>query len=129
MCFFQIIKSPPIPSFPQGYYNNPQCRYVQPNTNEIKYTIEVQLNSCGTEFIDEFNQGRPAYLENVLVFQNEPGIQEVRHRPRWWRVKMCLFYNKLLKFLYPCSQMQVKDQVELMNFFRQVENWISYLPS
>ncbi|KAL1455149.1 hypothetical protein WDU94_009264 [Cyamophila willieti] len=62
--------------YSKGFYNNPQCRYVQPNTNEIKYTIDVQLNSCGTEFIDEFNQGRPAYLENVLVFQNEPGIQE-----------------------------------------------------
>jgi len=35
------------------------------------------LNSCGTHFVDEFSSGKQAYLENVLVVQNEPGIQEV----------------------------------------------------
>lgn len=61
----------------QGFYNNPECRYVNPNSGQTKYSFKVMLNSCGTHFVDEFSTGKQAYLENVLVVQNEPGIQEV----------------------------------------------------
>lgn len=47
------------------------------NSGQIKYSFIVQLNSCGTQFVDEFYKGKQAFLENVLVLQNEPGIQEV----------------------------------------------------
>lgn len=48
----------------------------------INYSFAVYLNSCGTQFVDEFYKGKQAYLENVLVLQNEPGIQEVNGRDR-----------------------------------------------
>lgn len=48
------------------------------------------LNSCGTHFVDEFSTGKQAYLENVLVIQNEPGIQEVN---------LHFFALEFLKFL------------------------------
>lgn len=35
------------------------------------------INSCGTQFVDQFSEGKQAYLENVLVLQNEREIQEV----------------------------------------------------
>lgn len=50
---------------------------MSPNSGQTKYSFKVMLNSCGTHFVDEFSSGKQAYLENVLVVQNEPGIQEV----------------------------------------------------
>jgi hypothetical protein len=52
---------------------------VNEGTGQIRYAFTVHLNACGTQFIDQFKEGGQAYLENVLVIQNEPGIQEVCH--------------------------------------------------
>lgn len=46
-------------------------------TGQTQFSFTVRLNACGTQFIDEFKEGGQAYLENVLVIQNELGIQEV----------------------------------------------------
>ncbi|XP_050443050.1 uncharacterized protein LOC126847068 [Adelges cooleyi] len=82
--------------YSKGFYNNPECRYVNANSAQTKYTFKVMLNSCGTHFVDEFSSGKQAYLENVLVVQNEPGIQEV------WdviRTVRCLWEGNLNKAL------------------------------
>ncbi|XP_045483328.1 atrophin-1-like isoform X2 [Harmonia axyridis] len=63
--------------YSKGFYSNPECRYVAENSGQIKYTFTVSLNSCGTEFISAFDTLGQSYLENVLVIQNEPGVQEV----------------------------------------------------
>ncbi|KAK9892265.1 hypothetical protein WA026_019066 [Henosepilachna vigintioctopunctata] len=63
--------------YSKGYYNNLECRYVKENSGQIKYVFTVSLNSCGTEFISAFDTLGQSYLENVLVIQNEPGVQEV----------------------------------------------------
>ncbi|GLH04822.1 Uncharacterized protein GBIM_10449, partial [Gryllus bimaculatus] len=65
-----------------GFYRQDACRYVNENSGQTKYSITVRLDSCGTQFVDQFAEGGQAYLENVLVLQNEPGIQEVKQRPR-----------------------------------------------
>ncbi|KAF7281543.1 hypothetical protein GWI33_004578 [Rhynchophorus ferrugineus] len=62
--------------YSKGHYNNPECRYVQMNSGETKYTFMVNLNMCGTEFINALDTQNQSYLENVLVLQNEAGIQE-----------------------------------------------------
>jgi hypothetical protein len=62
----------------QGFYSDESCRYVTEGTGQTRYSFTVRLNACGTQFIDQFREGGQAYLENVLVLQNEPGIQEVR---------------------------------------------------
>lgn len=62
----------------QGFYTDPNCHYVKKDSGQLKYSFVVKLNSCGTQFVDEFYKGKQAFLENVLVLQNEPGIQEVR---------------------------------------------------
>lgn len=82
--------------YSKGFYNTPECRYVNPNSGQTKYSFKVMLNSCGTHFVDEFSSGKQAYLENVLVVQNEPGIQEV------WdviRTVRCLWEGNLNKAL------------------------------
>lgn len=82
--------------YSKGYYNNPECRYVTENSGQKKYTFTVSLNSCGTEFINAFDTEGKSYLENVLVLQNEPGIQEVWDTIRAVR---CLWEGNLNKSL------------------------------
>jgi len=61
----------------KGYYKDPNCRYVMAGSGQTKYSFTVMLNSCGTQFVDDFMGSNQAYLENVIVLQNEEGIQEV----------------------------------------------------
>lgn len=61
----------------QGFYKQQNCRYLEPNSGRANTEFTVNLDSCGTQFVDDFANGGEAYLENVLVLQNEPGIQEV----------------------------------------------------
>uniref|UniRef100_A0A2H8TJT0 Cuticlin-1 n=1 Tax=Melanaphis sacchari TaxID=742174 RepID=A0A2H8TJT0_9HEMI len=82
--------------YSKGFYNSPECRYVNPNSGQTKYSFRVMLNSCGTRFVDEFSSGKQSYLENVLVVQNEPGIQEVWDVIRSVR---CLWEGNLNKAL------------------------------
>ncbi|XP_066262625.1 uncharacterized protein [Euwallacea similis] len=63
--------------YSKGHYGTPECRYVQENSGQTKYTFTVSLDKCGTEFVNAFDTQNQSYLENVLVLQNEAGIQEV----------------------------------------------------
>lgn len=82
--------------YSKGFFNNPECRYVQANSGQTKYSFTVSLNSCGTEFINGFDTQGQSYLENVLVLQNEPGIQEVWDTIRSVR---CLWEGNINKAL------------------------------
>ncbi|XP_018396954.1 PREDICTED: uncharacterized protein LOC108775164 [Cyphomyrmex costatus] len=63
--------------YSKGYYTNPECNYVEQNSSSTQYSFTVNLDSCGTQFINDFTSSGQAYLENVLVLQNEPSVQEV----------------------------------------------------
>ncbi|KAL6442234.1 hypothetical protein ACFW04_002477 [Cataglyphis niger] len=83
--------------YSKGFYMNPECRYVEQNSGQTKYSFTVSLESCGTQFINDFEgEAGQAYLENVLVLQNEPGIQEVWDTVR--RVR-CLWEGNINKAL------------------------------
>ncbi|XP_061930281.1 uncharacterized protein LOC108002970 isoform X2 [Apis cerana] len=83
--------------YSKGFYTNPECRYVEQNSGQTKYSFTVSLDSCGTQFINDFaGEAGQAYLENVLVLQNEPGIQEVWDTVR--RVR-CLWEGNINKAL------------------------------
>ncbi|XP_033329225.2 uncharacterized protein LOC117221951 isoform X1 [Megalopta genalis] len=83
--------------YSKGFYMNPECRYVAQNSGQTKYSFTVSLDSCGTQFINDFaGEAGQAYLENVLVLQNEPGIQEVWDTVR--RVR-CLWEGNINKAL------------------------------
>ncbi|XP_017781583.1 PREDICTED: uncharacterized protein LOC108566283, partial [Nicrophorus vespilloides] len=82
--------------YSKGFYSNSDCRYVAENSGDTKYSFTVSLNSCGTEFINGFDTEGQSYLENVLVLQNEAGIQEVWDTIRAVR---CLWEGNLNKAL------------------------------
>jgi len=44
--------------------------YVTQNSSLIRYSFTVNLDSCGTQFINDFEGATgQAYLENVVVLQ------------------------------------------------------------
>ncbi|KYM84892.1 Lipase 3 [Atta colombica] len=56
--------------YSKGYYANSECIYVKENSGLIQYSFTVNLDSCGTQFINDFKGATgQAYLETVLVLQ------------------------------------------------------------
>ncbi|KAF4521589.1 hypothetical protein B566_EDAN001309 [Ephemera danica] len=98
--------------YSKGFYNQPNCRYLQQGSNQNNAEFTVRLDSCGTQFVDEFASGGQAYLENVLVLQNEVGIQEVWDTIR--RVR-CLWAGNINKALSASLNVDVLDQ-EIVTF-------------
>ncbi|CAG5054935.1 unnamed protein product [Parnassius apollo] len=94
--------------YSQDHYSNPECVYVRENSNQIKYSFTVSLNTCGTRFFSDFENEGQAYLENVLVLQNEPGIQEVWDHIR--RVR-CLWEGNLTKQLVSSLSVGMLNQI------------------
>ncbi|XP_059055631.1 uncharacterized protein LOC131849558 isoform X2 [Achroia grisella] len=94
--------------YSQDHYNQPDCVYVRENSNQIKYSFTVSLNTCGTRFFSDFQNEGQAYLENVLVLQNEPGIQEVWDHIR--RVR-CLWEGNLTKQLVSSLSVGMLNQI------------------
>lgn len=94
--------------YSQDHYNEPECIYVRENSNQAKFSFTVSLNTCGTRFYSDFENEGQAYLENVLVLQNEIGIQEVWDHIR--RVR-CLWEGNLKKQLVSSLSVGMLNQI------------------
>ncbi|KAJ8709997.1 hypothetical protein PYW07_009363 [Mythimna separata] len=94
--------------YSQDHYNDAECVYVRENSNQAKYSFTVSLNTCGTRFYSDFENEGQAYLENVLVLQNEVGIQEVWDHIR--RVR-CLWEGNLKKQLVHSLSVGMLNQI------------------
>ncbi|XP_028179189.1 uncharacterized protein LOC114366499 isoform X1 [Ostrinia furnacalis] len=94
--------------YSQDHFNEPACVYVRENSNQVKFSFTVSLNTCGTRFFSDFENEGQAYLENVLVLQNEPGIQEVWDHIR--RVR-CLWEGNLTKQLVSSLSVGMLNQI------------------
>lgn len=81
LLFSIIINSILVILKKKGFHGNLDCHYVRFGTNRDSYEFIVRLNSCGSQWVDQLATGGKAYLENVIIIQNEPGIQEVRLNP------------------------------------------------
>ena len=62
----------------QGFHNNIECNYVRVNSGRDAYEFTIRLDSCGSQWVDQLSSGGQAYLENIIIIQNEAGIQEVK---------------------------------------------------
>lgn len=94
--------------YSQDHFKESECVYVKENSNQIKYSFTVSLDKCGTRFFSDFENEGQAYLENVLVLQNEPGIQEVWDHIR--RVR-CLWEGNLTKQLVSSLSVGMLNQI------------------
>ncbi|CAH0403088.1 unnamed protein product [Chilo suppressalis] len=94
--------------YSQDHFSDSSCVYVRENSNQIKFSFTVSLNKCGTRFFSDFQNEGQAYLENVLVLQNEPGIQEVWDHIR--RVR-CLWEGNLTRQLVSSVSVGMLNQI------------------
>ncbi|XP_050356111.1 uncharacterized protein LOC126777187 [Nymphalis io] len=94
--------------YSQDHFKDSDCVYVRENSNQIKYSFTVNLDKCGTKFFSDFENEGQAYLENILVLQNEPGIQEVWDHIR--RVR-CLWEGNLTKQLVSSLSVGMLNQI------------------
>lgn len=63
--------------YSKGFHSNLDCHYVKYGTNKDSFQFTIRLDSCGSQWVDKLSSGGQAYLENVIIIQNEPGIQEI----------------------------------------------------
>ncbi|EFX86937.1 hypothetical protein DAPPUDRAFT_97116 [Daphnia pulex] len=63
--------------YSKGFHSNLDCHYVRYGSNRDSYEFLIRLESCGSQWVDALASGGQAYLENVIIIQNEPGIQEI----------------------------------------------------
>lgn len=96
--------------YSKGYYSDPSCRYVGPGDAQTVYEFVIYTDRCGTTFVDEFAHGGQAYLENTIVIQNEPGIQEVWDTAR--RIR-CLWQGQFDKTVTSSINVDMLDVISV----------------
>jgi len=67
--------------------------YVTQNSGLTRYSFTVNLDSCGTQFINDFEGATgQAYLENVLVLQ--VGIKLIKF------ISLTFFSSNFISYIY-----------------------------
>ncbi|XP_037031491.1 uncharacterized protein LOC119070998 [Bradysia coprophila] len=91
--------------FSKGYYSDQHCVHLKPGTGHLSATFEIFLNSCGMSSSANHNAqqyGAPtpsgSYVENTIIIQYDPYVQEVWDQARKLRCTWYDFYEKAVTF-------------------------------
>ena len=91
--------------FSKGFYSDPHCVHLKPGTGHLSATFEIFLNSCGMSSSANHNTagyGGPtpsgSYVENTIIIQYDPYVQEVWDQARKLRCTWYDFYEKAVTF-------------------------------
>ncbi|XP_055546446.1 uncharacterized protein LOC129730879 isoform X1 [Wyeomyia smithii] len=91
--------------FSKGFYSDPHCVHLKPGTGHLSATFEIFLNSCGMSSSANHNAasfGSPtpsgSYVENTIIIQYDPYVQEVWDQARKLRCTWYDFYEKAVTF-------------------------------
>lgn len=91
--------------FSKGYYSDSHCVHMKPGTGHLSATFEIFLNSCGMASSANHNAnayGAPtpsgSYVENTIIIQYDPFVQEVWDQARKLRCTWYDFYEKAVTF-------------------------------
>ncbi|XP_011300937.1 uncharacterized protein dyl [Fopius arisanus] len=91
--------------FSKGFYSDPHCVHLKPGTGHLSATFEIFLNSCGMSSSANHNvaaYGAPtpsgSYVENTIIIQYDPYVQEVWDQARKLRCTWYDFYEKAVTF-------------------------------
>uniref|UniRef100_A0A182KG64 ZP domain-containing protein n=1 Tax=Anopheles christyi TaxID=43041 RepID=A0A182KG64_9DIPT len=91
--------------FSKGFYSDPHCVHLKPGTGHLSATFEIFLNSCGMSSSANHNAasfGGPtpsgSYVENTIIIQYDPYVQEVWDQARKLRCTWYDFYEKAVTF-------------------------------
>lgn len=91
--------------FSKGFYSDPHCMHLKSGTGHLSATFEIFLNSCGMSSSANHNvaaYGSPtpsgSYVENTIIVQYDPYVQEVWDQARKLRCTWYDFYEKAVTF-------------------------------
>jgi len=91
--------------FSKGYYSDPHCVHLKPGTGHLSATFEIFLNSCGMSSSANHNAASyggstpsGSYVENTIIIQYDPYVQEVWDQSRKLRCTWYDFYEKAVTF-------------------------------
>lgn len=91
--------------FSKGFYSDPHCVHLKPGTGHLSATFEIFLNSCGMSSSANHNAGNyggptpsGSYVENTIIIQYDPYVQEVWDQARKLRCTWYDFYEKAVTF-------------------------------
>lgn len=91
--------------FSKGFYSDSHCVHMKPGTGHLSQTFEIFLNSCGMSSSANHNAGgygaptpSGSYVENTIIIQYDPYVQEVWDQARKLRCTWYDFYEKAVTF-------------------------------
>lgn len=91
--------------FSKGFYSDSHCVHMKPGTGHLSQTFEIFLNSCGMSSSANHNVGgygaptpSGSYVENTIIIQYDPYVQEVWDQARKLRCTWYDFYEKAVTF-------------------------------
>ncbi|BES92586.1 Hypothetical protein NTJ_05395 [Nesidiocoris tenuis] len=90
--------------FSKGFYSDPHCVHLKPGTGHLSATFEIFLNSCGMSSSANHNTGTGystpsgSYVENTIIIQYDPYVQEVWDQARKLRCTWYDYYEKAVTF-------------------------------
>ncbi|XP_014239486.1 uncharacterized protein LOC106660932 [Cimex lectularius] len=90
--------------FSKGFYSDPHCVHLKPGTGHLSATFEIFLNSCGMSSSANHNTGNGystpsgSYVENTIIIQYDPYVQEVWDQARKLRCTWYDYYEKAVTF-------------------------------
>ena len=89
--------------FSKGFYSDPNCNHLAAGSGSITASFEIFLNSCGMSSsgnTETYGQPNPAgsFVENTIIVQYDPLVQEVWDQARKLRCTWYDYYEKSVTF-------------------------------
>jgi len=89
--------------FSKGHFSDSSCVHLQPGSSTLHAQFDIYLNSCGmSSSTSGGDYGQPApsgtFIENVVIIQYDPLVQEVWDAARKLRCTWYDYYEKSVTF-------------------------------
>ena len=87
--------------FSKGHFSDPKCVHLPPNTGHIAVNFDIFLGSCGmtsSQSAGEHGEAGGLYIEDTVIIQYDPQVQEIWDQARRLRCTWYDFYEKAVTF-------------------------------
>ncbi|XP_075679050.1 uncharacterized protein LOC113798931 isoform X2 [Dermatophagoides pteronyssinus] len=90
--------------FSKGYYSDPKCIHLPAGSGKLQANFEIYLGSCGMASSEKTNLPAPSssslglFIENTIIIQYDPQVQEIWDQARKLRCTWYDFYEKSVTF-------------------------------
>nr|XP_046918358.1 uncharacterized protein LOC124498614 [Dermatophagoides farinae] len=87
--------------FSKGYYSDPKCIHLPAGSGKLQANFEIYLGSCGMASSEKTNSPSSSlglFIENTIIIQYDPQVQEIWDQARKLRCTWYDFYEKSVTF-------------------------------